>query len=267
MRSERGLRSVIAIRSEKEIAVLREANQLVAEVLVHLANMVAPGITTAEMDDAAAALIKAHGAKPSFLGYLGYPKNTCISVEEEIIHGIPGKRKLKEGQIVGIDVGVFHRGYYGDAAVTVPCGKIDARRRKLLDVTDLALSRAIRAARAGSRLVEVSRAVQTTCEEAGFYVVKSFVGHGIGTSMHEDPQIPNFVTKDKGPVLRSGMVLAIEPMVNTGTEEVKVLRDGWTAVAADGKPSAHFEHSIVVREHGGEILSATPKLVWGRRPE
>ncbi|MCC6797586.1 MAG: type I methionyl aminopeptidase [Candidatus Hydrogenedentes bacterium] len=256
---------MIAIKSEHEIAIMREANQIVAEVLVTLAGMVAPGVSTGALDEEAARLIRAYGAKPSFLGYLGYPKNTCISVDEQIIHGIPGKRKLMEGQIVSIDVGVKHHGYYGDAAVTVACGKIDETRQRLMDATDLALSRAIAAAKHGNYLSDVSRAVQTTCEAAGFSVVRSFVGHGIGTAMHEEPQVPNFVTREKGPMLKTGMVIAIEPMVNVGTYDVRVLKDGWTAVTADGKPSAHFEHSVVVREAGGEILSATPKLVWGRR--
>lgn len=256
---------MIAIKSENEVAIMREANQIVAEVLVTLAGMVAPGISTGALDEEAARLIRAYGAKASFLGYHGYPKSTCISVDDQIIHGIPGKKKLQEGQIVSIDVGVKHRGYFGDAAVTVPCGKIDDTRRRLMDATDLALSRAIAAAKDGNYLSDISRAVQTTCEPAGFSVVRSFVGHGIGRSMHEEPQVPNFVTKEKGPLLRTGMVVAIEPMVNAGTHDVRVLKDGWTAVTADGKPSAHFEHSVVVREAGGEILSATPKLVWGRR--
>jgi len=256
---------MIPIKTENEIALLREANQIVAEVLVTLAALVKPGVTTGALDEEAARLIRAYGAKPSFLGYHGYPKNTCISVEDQIIHGIPGKRKLGNGEIVSIDVGVKHRGYFGDAAVTVACGTIDDTRRKLMDATDLALSRAIAMAKDGNHLVDISRAVQTTCEAAGFAVVRSFVGHGIGTAMHEEPQVPNFVTREKGPLLRKGMVLAIEPMVNAGSCDVRVMRDGWTAVTADGKPSAHFEHSIVVREGGGEILSATPKLVWGRR--
>ena len=256
---------MIAIKSEYEIAVLREANQIVAEVLVTLAGMVAPGVSTGALDEEAARLIRAYGARPSFLGYHGYPKNTCISVDDQIIHGIPGKRKLQEGQIVSIDVGVKHNGYYGDAAVTVACGSVDGPRQHLMATTDLALSRAIAAARDGGYLSDISRAVQTTCEAEGFSIVRSFVGHGIGTAMHEEPQVPNFVSKEKGPRLRTGMVLAIEPMVNAGTHDVRVLKDGWTAVTADGKPSAHFEHSVVVREGGGEILSATPKLVWGRR--
>lgn len=257
---------MITCRSEKEIDILREANQSVAEVLVTLAGMVEPGISTGDLDVEAEKLIRAMGGEPSFLGYHGYPKSTCISVDEVIVHGIPGKRKLKDGEIVSMDVGVFYRGYHGDAAVTVPCGTVDAKRRHLMETTDLALSRAIAAARAGNYLEDISRAVQETSEAAGFSIVRDFVGHGIGTQMHEEPQIPNFVVPgSRGPKLRAGMVLAIEPMVNTGSPEVKVLGDGWTAVTADGKPSAHFEHSIVVRESGGEILSATPKLVWGKR--
>jgi len=255
---------VITLRSKEEIAVLREANQIVAEVLVSLADMVAPGITTRDLDKAAEAQIRAMGATPSFLGYRGYPSSTCISVEDEVVHGIPGKRKLKEGQLVSIDVGAHYRGYHGDAALTVPCGRVDATREKLLATTDLALARGIAAAKAGSYLEDISRAVQTTVEEARFSVVRVFVGHGIGVDMHEEPQITNFVTGARGPKLREGMVLAIEPMVNAGAYDVKVLDDGWTAVTVDGKPSAHFEHSVVVRRGGAEILSATPKRVWGR---
>lgn len=255
---------MISLRTEQEIDILREANQIVAEVLVQLTQMVAPGITTEEMDAEGERLIRGFGGVPSFLGYQTYPKSTCISVDEVIVHGIPGKRKLQEGQIVSIDVGVFYRGYHGDAAITVPCGKVDAQRRRLMDVTDLALAKAIEAACAGSYLEAIGRAVEGTCKPAGFKVVRSFVGHGIGTSMHEEPQIPNFVTGKRGPLLKPGMVLAIEPMVNMGKAEARLLRDGWTAVTADGKPSAHFEHSIVVREGGAEILSATPKLIWGR---
>lgn len=265
MRSGNGPRTVITCRTEKEIDILREANQFVAEVLVTLAGMVEPGISTGELDATAEKLIRALGGEPSFLGYHGYPKSTCISVDEEIVHGIPGKRKLKDGEIVSMDVGVYHRGYHGDAAVTVPCGTVNDVRQRLMKATDLALTRAIAAAKAGNHLEDVSRAVQLASEDAGFSVVRSFVGHGIGTRMHEEPQIPNFVTGERGPELKVGMVLAIEPMVNVGTPDVKVLRDGWTAVTADGKPSAHFEHSVVVREHGGEILSATPKLVWGKQ--
>ncbi len=256
---------MIPIRTEQEIDILREANQIVAEVLVRLTEMVQPGMTTGEMDAEGEKLIRGLGGVPSFLGYQAYPKSTCISVDEEIVHGIPGKRKLQEGQIVSIDVGAFYRGYHGDAAITVACGKVDSRRRRLMEVTDLALARAIGVACAGNYLEAIGRAVESTCKAAGFKVVRSFVGHGIGEALHEEPQVPNFVTGKRGPQLKAGMVLAIEPMVNMGKPDARLLRDGWTAVTADGKPSAHYEHSIVVREGSAEILSATPKLVWGRQ--
>ena len=256
---------MVAIRSESEIDLLREANRIVAEVLVTLSDMVRPGITTKALDQKAEEMILDNKGTPAFKGYHGFPASTCISVEEEIVHGIPGDRVLKEGQIVSMDVGVFYKGYCGDAALTVACGEIDKKRQKLMDITDLALAEAIRAARAGNYLRDIGRAVQGLCEKAGYGVVRDFVGHGIGTEMHEAPQIPNFDTGTRGPKLKEGMVFAIEPMVNIGTEKVKVLNDGWTAVTVDGKPSAHFEHSIVVRKDGGEILSASEKRIWGRR--
>lgn len=255
---------MIAIRTEREIAILRKANETVADVLATLAGHVVPGITTGELDALGERLIRESGGTPAFLGYRGYPAATCISVDEVVVHGIPGKQRLLEGQIVSIDVGVLHDGYYGDAALTVPCGPVNDERQRLMDTTDLALARAVRAAKAGNYLQDVARAVEDTCRKAGFGVVRNFVGHGIGRAMHEDPQIPNFVTRERGPKLKAGMVLAIEPMVNAGTHDVYVLADGWTAVTADGRPSAHFEHSVVVREEGGEILSATPKRTWGR---
>ncbi|MBN2309669.1 MAG: type I methionyl aminopeptidase [Candidatus Hydrogenedentes bacterium] len=258
---------MIAIRTEHEIGLLREANQIVAEALVTLAAMVAPGVTTAELDAAGEEVIRKAGATPSFLGYHGYPRATCISADEVIVHGIPGNRRLKDGEIVSIDVGACFEGYHGDAAVTVACGDVDETRQRLMAATDCALARGIAAARAGSYLVEVSRAVQQAVKAAGFSVVRAFVGHGIGTELHEEPQIPNFDTGSRGPLLKPGMVLAIEPMVNAGTSKVNVLRDGWTAVTADRKPSAHFEHSIVVRDGEADILSGTPRLVWGHGSE
>jgi methionyl aminopeptidase len=255
---------VIAIRSEEEIALLRQADQLVADILATLAENVAPGVRTSELEAIAAEMIRAAGAKPAFLGYHGYPACTCISVDEVIVHGIPGKRKLEDGQIVSMDVGVCWNGYYGDAAVSVACGEVDETRARLMAATDEALARGIAAARHGNFLSDVGRAIQETAEAAGFAVVRDFVGHGIGQKMHEEPQIPNFATGQKGPMLRSGMVFALEPMVNAGTHEVRVLKDGWTAATKDRKPSAHFEHSIVVREDGGEILSDSPRLRWGR---
>ncbi len=255
---------MIALRTDREIDTLRRANGIVADILAELAEAVAPGVTTGELDDLAAQRIREKGGVPAFLGYRDYPRCTCISLDEEVVHGIPGKRKLKRGQIVSIDVGVRLDGYHGDAALSVPCGKIDKTRERLLKATDGALASAIRAACAGSYLEDVSRAVQTEAEDAGFSVVRVFVGHGIGTKLHEEPQVPNFATGKRGPQLRPGMVLAIEPMVNAGTCDVRVLDDGWTAVTADGKPSAHFEHSVVVRKDGAEILSVTPELAWGQ---
>jgi methionyl aminopeptidase len=257
---------MIAIRSEREIDILREANQIVAKVHTALVKLIRPGVTTAELDEAAETIIRESGAKPAFKGYHGYPAATCISVEEVVVHGIPGSRVLQEGQVVSVDVGTLYKGYYGDAAVTSPCGVIDEERKQLLDTTDLALSRAIKAARTGNFLRDIGRAVEETCKPKGYGVVRMFVGHGIGTAMHEDPQVPNFDSGHKGPRLKTGMVLAIEPMINAGTPEVKVLEDGWTAVTRDGRPSAHFEHSVVVREDGGEVLSFTPEFVWGRHP-
>jgi methionyl aminopeptidase len=258
---------MIAIRSEREIELLGAANAIVAEVHDLLSEMVRPGVTTRELDRAAEALIRERGAKPAFKGYRGYPAATCISVDSEVIHGIPGKRALREGEIVSIDVGTIYRGYYGDAAVTLACGAVDAARLRLMEVTDLALARAVRAARAGNFLREVSVAVESTCKAAGFSVVRDFVGHGVGTALHEEPQVLNFDSGESGPLLRAGMVLAIEPMVNMGTHRVRVLRDGWTTVTADGRPSAHYEHSVVVREHGGEILSQGTRLQWGCRTD
>ena len=243
--------------------MLRGANQIVAEVLCALADMVKPGMTTGEMDTVAHEMILSLGGKPAFLGYHDYPKSTCISVDEVIVHGIPGSRVLKEGELVSIDVGVIYKGYIGDAAVTVPCGKIDAERRRLMETTDRSLAAGIEAARAGNYMRDISRAVQSTCEAEGFSVVRAFVGHGVGTKMHEDPQVPNYDTGARGQILRAGMVLALEPMVNIGTYDVKILKDGWTAVTADGKASAHFEHSIVIRDGDAEVLSATPKRRWG----
>lgn len=254
---------MIAVRTEREIAILREANQIVARVHAELARMIRPGITTGELDAAAEEIIRQHDALPAFKGYRGFPASTCISVEEVVVHGIPGKRVLKEGQIVSVDVGVEYHGYFGDAAVTLPCGEIDASRRRLLDTTERSLARAVKAAKAGNTVRDIGRAVELTCTKAGYSVVRDFVGHGIGTSMHEEPQVPNFDSGSRGAKLQAGMVLAIEPMVNMGTYRVKVLKDGWTAVTADGKPSAHFEHSVAVREDGGEVLSFLPGFTWG----
>ena len=255
---------MIAIRTEREIDLLRRADEIVAEVLATLAERVEPGVTTLELDAEGEALIRKSGGKPSFLGYQGFPNATCISVDDVIVHGIPSERRLKDGEIVSIDVGVKYKGYYGDAAVSVPCGAVDADRQRLMDTTDRALANGIDAARAGNYLIDVSRAIEETVLREGFSIVRNFVGHGIGLAMHEDPQIPNFVTSERGPRLKPGMVLAIEPMVNIGKADVNVLDDGWTAVTADGSPSAHFEHSIVIGKDEPEILSRSSRLSWGR---
>ena len=255
---------MIAIRTEREIDLLRRADAIVADVLATLTERVEPGVTTLELDAEGEALIRKSGGEPSFLGYQGFPNATCISVDDVIVHGIPSKRRLKDGEIVSIDVGVKYKGYYGDAAVSVPCGSVDADRQRLMDTTDRALANGIDAARAGKYLIDVSRAIEETILREGFSIVRNFVGHGIGLAMHEDPQIPNFVTGERGPRLKPGMVLAIEPMVNIGTADINVLDDGWTAVTADGSPSAHFEHSIVIGKDEPEILSSSPRLSWGR---
>lgn len=258
---------MIAIRTEREIALLRQANEIVCRVHAALRAMLRPGVTTKALDDAADHLIRELGAVSAFKGYRGYPACTCISVEEVIVHGIPSNRALKDGQIVSIDVGVNYKGYFGDAAVTWPVGEVSEDRRRLLETTDLALSRAVRAAKAGGYLQDIGKAVEKTCKPLGFGVVRDFVGHGIGTSMHEEPQIPNFDSGRRGPRLKKGMVLAIEPMINMRSREVILLEDGWTAITADRLPSAHFEHSVVVREEGGEILSNFAGCNWGQRPD
>lgn len=256
---------MIALRTERELALLREANRIVAEVLSALADRVEPGVTTADLDVVAEEMIRDAGGEPSFLGYQGFPASTCISVDEVIVHGIPGPRRLKEGEICSIDVGVRYKGYYGDAALSVPVGEVDQVRQRLLEVTDRALANGIDAARAGNYVEDISRAVEETVLPEHFAIIRNFVGHGIGTEMHAEPQIPNFVTSQRGPKLRAGMVLAIEPMVSAGTHDVKVLDDGWTAVTGDGLPSAHFEHSIVVRDGEPEILSVSSAINrrWG----
>lgn len=256
---------MISVRSEREVGLLREANQIVATVHDTLREMIKPGTTTAELDAAAEEIIRGAGARPAFKGYHGFPASICSSVEEVIVHGIPGDRVLEAGEIVSVDVGVEYKGYFGDAAVTWPCGEVDGDRRSLMETTDRALAKAIRAAAAGNYLSDIGRAIESVCNPMRYGIVRDFVGHGIGTAMHEEPQIPNFDTGNRGPRLKAGMVLAIEPMVNMGTEKVKVLADGWTAVTADGKPSAHFEHSVVVREGGGEILSDSKIYCWGRQ--
>ena len=246
---------MIVCRSQSEIARLRRANQLVAAVLAKLKAMVAPGLTTLDLDVEAEAMVRAAGGVPAFKGYHGYPATVCASVNEQVVHGIPSKKPLERGDIVSIDMGAVLDGFYGDCAVTVPVGGVSPAAQELLRVTEESLFRGIDAVRPGARVSDIGAAVQRHVEAAGFSVVREFVGHGIGTALHEEPQIANYGPPGKGPRLAEGMVLAIEPMVNAGGPEVQVLSDGWTAVARDGSLSAHFEHTVVVTREGCEILT------------
>jgi methionyl aminopeptidase len=246
---------MIIIKSPREINLLRKANAIVAEVFREVRTMVEPGIVTQDLDSIAEKIIRSRGAVPAFKGYRGFPASICASINEEVVHGIPGPTVLKEGDIVSLDVGVIYSGYYGDAAITLPVGKVDQGALKLLEVTQRALYIGIDQARVGNRLFDISHAIQLWVEKHGFSVVRDFVGHGIGKDLHEEPQIPNFGSPHQGPRLESGMVFALEPMVNEGTYEVKVLSDGWTVVTADRKRSAHFEHTIAITDGEAEILS------------
>jgi methionyl aminopeptidase len=246
---------MIIIRSPREVEQIRKANVVVAEVLERLKTLVVPGVTTDELDGISEEIILSKDAVPAFKGYRGYPKTLCVSINEEVVHGIPNKRKLKEGDIVSIDVGTNLHGYFGDSAITLPVGEVNPEAKRLLEVTEKALSIGIGMAKVGNRLFDISHAVQAWVESNGFSVVRDFVGHGIGKSLHEDPQIPNFGSPNQGPRLERGMIFALEPMVNEGTYEVRVLDDGWTVVTADGKPSAHFEHTIAITDGEAEILS------------
>ena len=247
--------AMIIIKSSREIEQLKRSNAIVAEVFEKLKGMIHPGVTTKELDEVAEEYILLKGARPAFKGYRGFPATLCISINEEVVHGIPSQRQLKEGDIVSLDVGVNFVGYFGDAAVTLPVGEIDPEAKRLLEVTEKALTIGIEKAKIGNRLFDISFAIQRWVESQGFSVVRDFVGHGIGRDLHEEPQVPNFGAPHQGPRLEKGMVFALEPMVNEGTYEVRVLSDGWTVVTADGKRSAHFEHTIAITDDGAEILS------------
>jgi methionyl aminopeptidase len=250
---------MITLKSAREIEVMRSANVIVAEILAELRNKVAAGVTTLELDSLAEELSYKKKATPAFKGYQMagrvYPKSLCVSVNDEIVHGIPSGRVLKDGDIVGLDFGVIYEGFYGDAAVTVGVGTITEDARRLMQVTEQALYRGIEHLRDGKRLGDLSSAIQQMIEGAGFSVVRSFVGHGIGKRLHEDPPVPNYGEAERGIRLKEGMVLAIEPMVNAGSSEVKMKEDGWTAVTGDGSLSAHFEHSVAITQNGPYILS------------
>ena len=247
---------MIIYRSPQEIAKIQRSAQLVAETVQYLAPMIEPGVTTAELDRMAESYIRKHGGIPAFKGYRGFPATLCTSINHEVVHGIPSKqRRLHEGDIIGIDCGAIVDGYYGDHAITFAVGKITEVEQRLLDTAQQALAVAVAQAKVGNHLSDISHVIQVYAEERGYSVVKAFVGHGIGTSLHEEPQVPNFGPPGRGPRLRAGMVLALEPMVNIGTSDVSILSDNWTVVTADGKLSAHFEHTVAVTECGGRILS------------
>lgn len=246
----------IIIKSEREIAVMRQAGRIVATVLDILSRQVRPGMKTRELDVIAAGEVERLGAKPSFKGYRGFPANLCVSVNDEIVHGIPGERILREGDIVSLDLGASFMGFQGDAAVTVGVGEIDSQARELMETTEGALKAGIAAAHPGARLGDISAAIQNYAESRGYSVVREYTGHGIGREMHEEPQIPNFGLPGTGPVLKKGMTLALEPMVNVGDWHTRVGDDHWTVLTADGSLSAHFEHTIVIADGGAEVLTA-----------
>ncbi len=246
---------MIVLKSRREIDKMRAAGAIVAQILKIVSDSVAEGVSTEELDSIAEMETLKRNAKPAFKGYSGYPYSLCCSINEQVVHGMPSSRKLKGGDILSIDFGVLYEGFYGDAAVTLPVGKISAGAQKLIDVTRDSLLSAIKFAKPGRRLSDISHAVQSHAESNGFSVVRDFVGHGIGTSLHESPQIPNYGSPGKGLVLKPGMVLAIEPMINQKGFGVKVLEDGWTAITVDGGLSAHFEHTVVVCEGEPEILT------------
>ncbi len=246
---------MIILKLPEEIEKMRASNYIVAEILNSLKEKVTPGITTGELDYYSEELVRKKGAQPAFKGYMGYPYSLCISVNSEVVHGFPSNRVLVEGDIVSLDFGAYYKGYYGDAAITVPVGEVSEEATRLIRITEQGLYKGISEARAGNRLGDISAAVQRCVETAGFSVVRDFVGHGIGKKLHEEPQVPNYGIKGRGIQLKAGMVLAIEPMVNEGTYKVKVIDNGWTVITEDGKLSAHFEHSVAITEDGPDILS------------
>ena len=246
---------VISLKTQDELAILREAGGILAKIVRELTCSLKPGMTTRELDHEAQKLIEKYKVKPAFKGYRGFPGCACISVNEEVVHGIPGNRVILEGDIISVDVGIIHKGFYSDTAVTLGVGRIDDKLQHLLDVTYQALLKGIAKAKVGNHLSDISHEIQTYVESQHYSVVREFVGHGIGRNLHEDPEIPNFGPAGNGPELKAGMVLAIEPMVNVGRWPTKILNDGWTVVTEDGKPSAHFEHTIAVTQGEPEILT------------
>ena len=255
---------MIILKTAHEIEQVRLSSQIVAGVLAELSRQIKPGITTKELNDMAEESARAQGAIPAFKGYRGFPASLCVSINDQIVHGIPDGRKLKEGDIVSLDFGTNLNGFFGDAAITLPVGKIEGKVRELLQVTQESLYKGIEQAVVGNRLSDISQAIQKKVESHGFSVVRDFVGHGIGKSLHEEPQIPNFGVPVPNPRLQEGMIFAIEPMVNEGSYEMRILADGWTAVTADGKLSAHFEHTIAITSNGPLILTENQALRKGK---
>ena len=252
---------MIKIKNEKEIESMRIAGAVANAVLKEAASFITPGVTTNEIDEFAGERIAEYGAKSAFLGYKDYPCQICISVNEEVVHGLAGPRRVQFGDIISLDVGVRHDGFIGDNALTIAVGGCDPLAQSLMDVTERSLQEGIAMARPGKRVVDISRAIQTYVEANRFSIVREFVGHGVGRTVHEDPQIPNYVErKGSSPKLKPGMTLAIEPMVNAGTPQVKVLSDGWTVVTKDGQPSAHFEHTVLVTNGEPEILTCAERI-------
>ncbi len=251
---------MIILKSERDLEAMRPACAVAGKVLDEIAAFIKPGLTTRQVDQFAAERIRLHGAKSAFLGYRKYPCQTCISVNEEVVHGLANERELHFGDIVSMDVGVVYKGFVGDTARTVAVGGCGVAAQRLMDVTERALYEGIAAAISGNRVTDISRAIQNYVEGNGFSVVREFVGHGVGRSMHEEPQIPNFVDKKMNQKLRPGMTIAIEPMVNAGLPDVKILKDGWTVVTQDGSLSAHFEHTVLITETEPEILTWLEKM-------
>jgi len=246
---------MIPLKSEKELQFLRVSGKILSKVMQELKSCIKSGISTAEIDSKAFELILKEKAKPAFKGYKGYPATICASINEEIVHGIPGDRKLKDGDIISLDLGVNYEGYFTDAAITLAVGEIDKRVGQLVKVTEESLALGIKEAKVNNHLFDISHTIQSYVEKHGFSVVRHFVGHGIGINLHEEPEIPNFGRPGEGPIIKVGMVFAIEPMVNMGTWEAKILDNGWTAVTKDRLPSAHFEHTVAVTSNGPEILT------------
>ena len=251
---------MIAVKNEHELELMRQACKITAAARALAGEMVGPGVSTKAIDQAVHDFIVSQGAKPSFLNYNGYPASACISVNSTVIHGIPGHYTLKEGDIVSVDVGAYYKGFHGDCAATFACGAISTEARRLIDGTKQAFFEGIAHAQKGKRVQDISHAIQTYVESNGFSVVRSFVGHGVGRQLHEEPEVPNYGNPGRGPRLIPGMTIAVEPMVNVGTYDVRVLKDGWTTVTADGKLSAHYENTVLITDGEPEILTVTEGL-------